>query len=60
MDIDDDNDNDDDLMVIGEINRKRKKGKALKGVGHNGAAVVPSGLIITDEPENDSEETSKF
>jgi hypothetical protein len=54
MDIDDNND-DDDLMVLGEIkNRTRKRGKTFEGVGHNGAVVVPSGLIITDEPENET------
>lgn len=35
IDIDDDDNDDDDLMIIGEINRKRHKGKALETI-HEG------------------------
>ncbi|XP_039686651.1 putative ubiquitin-conjugating enzyme E2 38 [Medicago truncatula] len=70
IDIDDGDNDDDDLMVIGEISRKRKKGKTLEAIHEdvlgetsvlksakarrNRAAVVPPGLTITDEPENET------
>jgi len=68
IDIDDGEDDDDDLMVIGQISRKRNKGKALEAIhedmlgktsvlksaraGRNRAAAP--GLTITDEPENET------
>ncbi|KEH38734.1 ubiquitin-conjugating enzyme [Medicago truncatula] len=43
IDIDDDDNDDDDLMIIGEINRKRHKGKALETIheGYGDQQVVP-------------------